>query len=355
MSDNQKIAKSDDLIVLDQEAAAFMKERTEAQRLQYMPAVIALLIAVLLFAFTFLEYFFPSFSLFNEPASWKNVALRQVIHFGVIPLFVLAIVLIIYKPSSALVSRRKEAPLSMSSALLLGIVSAFAYYVLIEQLHRIGLINQLSSYLPSSLTIFTPFLYDTASRTFAALLFTVFIPTISMVPLLLGLFLTPLLGSERRLLSLSLTCLFGALLPQDTSGLFAYFLLWIIISRIYVTGSGLITTALACGGYMTTLIYARGIFDLLSNRFIAWQSTSELQGTLLVFALLLIVLILGLPGVFHFNLLDREQRRSQLALSLQPHMLKHIEKTKDRSAFSWVLILIALAILLAALLADYLI
>ncbi|NLC40608.1 MAG: hypothetical protein GX763_06805, partial [Clostridiaceae bacterium] len=129
MSDNQKIGKSDDLIILDREAAAFMEERTEAQRLQYMPAVIVLLIAVLFFAFTLLEYFFPAFSLFSEPASWRNVALKQVIHFGVIPLFVLAIVLLIYKPASALISRRKDAPLSMSSAFLLGIVSAFAYYV----------------------------------------------------------------------------------------------------------------------------------------------------------------------------------------------------------------------------------
>ena len=355
MSDKQNSAKNDSLIVLDQQADDLMKERTEAQRLQYVPAVIAQLLAVLLMAFTLLENFFTAFSLFSQPASWTTLALRQVIYFGVIPLLVLVIVLLIYKPSPSLVSRHEEAPLSLASALLLGLVSAFAYYILIEQLYRIGLINQVSNYLPSSLTIFSPFLRISAGRTLAALIFTVFLPTICLTPLLLGLFLTPLLGSERRLLSLSLTCLLGALLPLDSTAFFAYLLLWTILSQIYLAGSGLITAALACGGYMTTLLYAPTIFNLLSNRLIAWQSTSKLQGTLLIFALLLIVLILGLPGVFHFNLLNREQRRHQLALSLQPHMLKHLEKTKHRSVLSWLLIIIAVILLLAVLLAEHLI
>ncbi len=353
MSDKKKNDKSDSLIVLDQEAAALMKEKTEARRLQFLPGVIALLLAVQLVRFTLLENFFPAFSLFSQPASWRTLALRQVIHLGVIPLLVLALVLLIYKPSSSLVSRHKEAPLSLASALLLGIVSAFAYYVLLELLQSVGLINQLSKYLPASLTIFAPFLRTSAGRTLAALTVTVFLPVISLIPLLLGLFLTPLLGSDRRLLSLSFTCLLGALLPLDSSAFFAYFLLWIILSYIYLAGSGLLTAALASCGYLTTLTYAPRVFELLSNRFIAWQSTSKLQGTLLIFALLLIVLILGLPGVFHFNLLNREQRHSQLALSLQPHILKHLEKTTNRSALSWLLPVIALILLLAALLANH--
>lgn len=353
MASKKKINKNDELIVLDQESAGFMKERTEAHRLQFMPATIALLIGLILLVLTSLRYFYPAFELFSEQSSWRTIALRQVIHFGMIPLLVISLVLLIYKPSSFLISQRKEAPLSIVSALLLGITTAFAYFLVIELLNRINWLDQVSNFLPGSLTIFTPFLRESAARTLTVLIFSVFLPTISLIPLLLGLFLSPLLGSEKRFLPLSFTCLLGALLPLDSSAFFAYLLVWIIISRIYAAGSGLITAALSCISYLATLMYAPRIFALLSNRFIAWQSTSDLQGTLLVFTLLLIVLILGLPGIFHFNILDRDHRRKQLSLSLQPHISKHIEKTKVRSAFSWVLIVIALVLLLAALLLNY--
>ncbi|MDD2426856.1 MAG: hypothetical protein PHR78_04095 [Eubacteriales bacterium] len=346
---NNKINNDDDLIVLDQEAAVFMKSRTEAQRLQFMPSLIALLFGIILLAVTLLRYFNPDLSLFSDPVTWRTLALRQVIHFGVIPLFVASVALLIYKPSFVLLSQHKEAPLSMASAILLGIVSAFAYYLVIELLNRVDLIEQVNIYLPESQTGFIPLMLESAGGAVASLSFSVLLPTVSLVPLLLGLFLTPLLGSEKRGFSVSVTCLLGALLALDSWAFFAYLLLWIILSRIYLAGSGLITAALSCASYLAALMYSPRIFSFLSSRFIAWQSTSDLQSTLLVFALLLISLILGLPAVFHFTYLDREQRRKQLSLSLQPHIIKHIEKTKERSALNWLLIAIALILLIAAL------
>ena len=87
----------EEIILLDQESARFMKARTEAQRVQFMPTLIALLLAFLLLGMSVLEYLSPNFILFAEPASWQVLALKQIIHFGLIPLLVITLVLLIYK------------------------------------------------------------------------------------------------------------------------------------------------------------------------------------------------------------------------------------------------------------------
>lgn len=353
MANTRNTNTKEEIILLDQESARFMKARTEAQRVQFMPTLIALLLAFLLLGMSVLEYLSPNFILFAEPASWQVLALKQIIHFGLIPLLVITLVLLIYKPSIDLLARHKDKPLSIFSALWLGIAAAFAYYLVVVLLSRINVLDLAKSYLPASLNTFEPFLHQSTGRAVAALSFSVLLPTVTLVPLLLGLFLTPLLSSEKRMLSLLFTCLLGALLPLETQAFFAYLLLWILLTRIYVTGSGLITAAIAGAVFMTTLMLAPGLFSLLSSHFIAWQSTSDLQGTLLIFALILIILVLGLPGIFHFNLLDRAERRNQLALSVQPHISKHIEKTKDRLTLSWILIAISLVLFALSLIADY--
>lgn len=330
-----------------------MKEKTEAQRLQFVPAITALLIGFFMFALTLFRYIYPAFELFNKQSSSRIIVLRQIIHFGVIPLVIFSLILLIYKPSSFLISQRKNTFLTVISAFLLGIISAFSYYVVIELFNRLNWIDQVNTYLPKSLTILQSFLPASGIKIISTLVFSVLLPTVTLIPLFLGLFLSPLLGSGRKFLSITFTCLLGALMPLDSTGIYAYLLLWILLSRIYTAGSGLIATAFSCCGYLVTLMYSPLIFAQLNNQFIAWQSSSELQGTLLVFALLLIVLILGLPGIFYFNILDRNQRRKHLSLSLQPHISKHLEKTENRSAASWVLIAIGLILLLAALVLNH--
>lgn len=309
----QKRASDHGVLILNPAAAELDRRHKEARRLLPMAAAFVLLTAA---AFILHDVMMYGQRQVMPVASIVELSRQSLIRYGVVPLLILTVLYLFFRPNGAHLIGRKLTVASAAASLWTGLVAALFVLVALQFLRTIGLSVATVDFLPD---LWQPFATRLAGRPplYLALahLMAVLLPSLILTPYLLG-GMYPVLMTRSRFAALFVTALIGALMQPDPRGMLLMFFLWYLVAYVRLSSDSLPAAMLCTAGFSLALSLLPAHMNVLSSRLFGFDLNPRPQEILLGLAFLLISLLLIFPALFYLNLLSRRLRKERFRLSL---------------------------------------